>query len=83
MFPIVVELTAVVFTVKLADDAPPGTVIELGTNAAGLPLVKSISAPPTGAAPVRATVPMVDCPPVTVDGFSATEFKDAAAGAGL
>ena len=36
-------------------------------------LESDISAPPLGAGPFRVTVPVVDEPPDTVDGFIATE----------
>ena len=84
MFPTVVELTAVVFTAKLADDELAGTVTELGTDAAGLALDKLTSAPVDGAAAVRLTVPVADWPPLTVDGLTITEFNAAGpTGAGL
>jgi hypothetical protein len=60
MFPIVVELTAVVFIWKFVDEALGGTVTELGTVAAGLALDSVTSAPPAGAAPVRVTAPVAD-----------------------
>ena len=77
MLPVVVELTVVVFTGKFADDALAGTVTELGTEAAGFALVKATTAPPAGAAAVRATVPVADRPPVTAGGFTITEFNAA------
>jgi hypothetical protein len=51
MLPTVVELTAEVFTAKFTDDALPGTVTEVGTDAAGLALAKVTMAPFAGAAP--------------------------------
>ena len=84
MLPTVVELTAVVFTAKFAVDELAGTVTELGTEAAGFALVKLTTAPLAGAAPVRLTVPVADCPPVTIAGLTLTEFNAAGpTGAGL
>lgn len=84
MFPAVVELTEVVFTVKFADEAFAGTVTELGTVVPEFALDKLTTAPPKGAGPVRLTVPVVVCPPVTVDGFKPNEFKlGCPVGAGL
>lgn len=51
MLPTVVELTAEVFTAKFTGDALPGTVTEVGTDAAGLALAKVTMAPFAGAAP--------------------------------
>ena len=75
MFPTVVAPTGVVLTVKLADDEFAGTVTELGTEAAGLALAKPTSAPPVGAGAVKLTVPVVACPPVTLEGFRASELR--------
>jgi hypothetical protein len=84
MFPAVVALTEVVFTVKFADALLNGTVTEFGTVAAGLALDKLTSAPPEGAGTVKLTVPVTVCPPVTVEGFKLRELRLAgAAGAGL
>ena len=67
-------VTAVVVTVKVALELPAGTVTLDGTVAAPL-LLESIScAPPAGAGPLSVTVPVDDCaPPVTVEGFNASE----------
>ena len=75
MFPAVVALTAVVLIVKFADEEFAGTVTEAGTVAAGLALDKLTDAPPVGAGPVRLTVPLTVCPPVTVDGFNVRALK--------
>jgi hypothetical protein len=77
MLPTVVELTVVVLTVKFVDVALAGTVTEFGTDAAGFALVKLTTAPLAGAAPVSATVPVADWPPVTIEGPTLTEFKTA------
>ena len=79
MFPAVVALTEVVFTVKFADTLLNGTVTELGAVAAGLALDKLTSAPPEGAGPVKLTVPVTVWPPVTVEGFKLSELRLAGA----
>ena len=84
MLPTVVELTADVFTAKFAVDELAGTVTELGTEAAGFALAKLTTAPLSGAAPMRLTVPVATCPPATVAGLTLTEFNAAGpTGAGL
>ena len=82
IFPTDVEATVVVLTLKLAEVAFAAIVTELGTDAAGFALAKPIKAPPAGAAPVRLTMPVADCPPVTVDGVTLSVFKAAAPGGG-
>ena len=83
ILPTVVTVTEFVVTEKFADVAPAGTVIELGTLAAALAFDKLIVAPAEGAAPVKFTVPVADCPPITADGFTLTEFKAGALTVGL
>lgn len=84
IFPAVVAPTEFVFTVKFADELFGATVTELGTVAPGLALARVTTAPPAGAGPVKLTVPVALCPPVTVAGFKASEFKLAGAdGPGL
>lgn len=82
MLPAVVELTVDVFTTKFADEAAAGTVTELGTDAAGLALAKLTTAPIAGAAPARVTVPLADCPPVTLEGLTLTSLRTAGSAAG-
>ena len=77
MLPTVVELTAEVFTTKFVDVALAGTVTELGTVAAGLALDSVTNAPLPEAGPVRLTVPVADCPPVTLPGLTPREFNAA------
>lgn len=60
IFPAVVELTVDVVTVNGTDEAPAGTVTELGTAAAGLALLSVTIAPVAGAGPERVTVPVAD-----------------------
>ena len=83
MLPAVVELTEIVVTGKFADVAVAGTVTELGTVAAGFALDKLTNAPTAGAGPVKFTVPVVDCPPVTLEGFTLTALNAAAPTGGL
>jgi|SRR5271157_4819555 len=69
----VVELTAVVVTVKVAVVAPAATVTLAGTVAEALLLPSVTAAPPVGAALLKVTVPVEEAPPVTVVGFKLTE----------
>src|ERR671923_1331864 len=82
MFPMVVVPTVVVLTKKFAELALAGTVTELGTVAAGLALDRATSAPLAGAGPVKLTVPVADCPPTTLEGFTPREFNAAGPTAG-
>ena len=68
--------TAVVFTAKVADDLPAGTVTLASTVAAELLLDSFTVIPPVGAAPLRLTVPVEDVPPVTELGLSVTAVSD-------
>ena len=83
MLPIVVTVTEFVVTEKFADVAAAGMVTELGKLAAMLVFDKLIMAPPAGAAVVKVTVPVADCPPITADGFMLTEFNAGALTVGL
>jgi hypothetical protein len=66
-------VTDVVATVKVALVAPAGTVTLAGTDAA-LELSDSVTtAPPAGAAALRATVPVEELPPTMLAGFTDTE----------
>jgi len=70
----VVRRTADVFTGKVALVAPAGTVTVEGTPAAPLSLESATCAPPAGAGPLSATVPVEDCrPPITLVGFRVSE----------
>lgn len=54
--------------------APAGTSTLEGTLAAPLLLERETCAPPTGAGPVKVTVPVEDSsPPTTLEGFNANE----------
>jgi hypothetical protein len=56
--------------------APAATVVVAGTVAtAVLLLERDTEIPPLGAAAVKLTVPVVDEPPTTVVGFTATELS--------
>ena len=66
-------MTDVVVTVKLAMVLPAATVTEPGTTAAALLLESETDTPPVGAEPLSVTVPVVEVPPVTLDGLIATD----------
>jgi hypothetical protein len=75
----VIEATLVVVTVKFAAIVPDVTVTFGGTAATvGLELDKVTTVPAGGAAPVKVTVPVVDAPPTTLEGFSASKVRAAA-----
>jgi hypothetical protein len=77
------EATELVRTVNVALVAPRGTVTLEGTVATAVLLLESdTSAPPVGAGPVSVTVPVDECPPVTVVGFSESEASETAEEAG-
>ena len=65
--------TGTVVAVKVAVVAPAATVTVGGTVAAGLLLVRVTTAPPTGAGPLRVTVPVEGLPPITLVGFTVAE----------
>jgi hypothetical protein len=70
------ELTGLVVTEKEADEAPPGTVTDADTWAAVVLLLNRVSkAPPSGAGPLRVTVPVEGLPPTTVSGLRLMELK--------
>src|SRR5690242_21457005 len=74
MIATVPTVTIFVATVKVAVVAPTATVTEAGTVAAlVLLLVNATTAPPTGAAALSVTVPVLFAPPVSVAGFSVIE----------
>jgi hypothetical protein len=75
ILPIVVAPTGAVETEKLTDVAFAGTVTTGGTEAAEVALERLTLAPIAGAGPVRLTVPVIDCPPVILDGLTLTEFS--------
>jgi len=83
MVTVVLLVTALVLTVKLAVVAPAATVTLAGTRAAAVLLLESATtAPPEGAAPLNVTVPVDDCvPPVTLVGFRVNE--DSVTGGGV
>ncbi len=63
-------------TGKDARVAPAGTSTVEGTLAAPLLLESAMVAPPAGATPVRATVPVEDpSPPTTPEGFNVNEAR--------
>ena len=69
-----VAATGFVATVKVIDVLPTGTVTLGGTVATEvLPLERVTIAPPSGAAPLRVTVPVEEKPPTTLAGLSVRE----------
>jgi hypothetical protein len=77
MVTVVEAVTALVLTVNLALVAPAGTITLEGTLAALVLLLESVTcAPPAGAAPLNATVPVEDCaPPITLAGFRPSDKR--------
>ena len=70
-----------VVMVKLAVDAPAGTVTLVGVAAAlGVSLDRLTTAPPDGAAPLSVTVPVALYPIPTVVGLSANDNNSTAGG---
>lgn len=67
---VVVELTAVVVTVKVAVVLPAGTVTLAGTIAEAPMADNATGIPPAGAAALKVTVPVEDVPAATVVGLS-------------
>src|SRR6267378_1174777 len=80
MVTVVDEATVVVFTGNVAVVAPAGTVTLGGALAAPLLLESATGAPPVGAGPLNATVPVEEFPPATLVGFSETEEREEEAG---
>jgi hypothetical protein len=69
--------TRVVVTVKVAELAPASTVTVAGTVAeAGSLLLRETTIPPSGAGPLRVTVPVAVLPPVTEFGSSVKPVSD-------
>jgi hypothetical protein len=68
--------TRLVVTLKLADVAPSGTMILVGTVATFvLLLIKRIMAPPEGASALSVTVPVDAEPPLTLVGLRVNELS--------
>ena len=76
---VVVALTAVVLTAKLAEEAPAATVTLAGTVADAL-LLARVTVVAAGAAALSVTVPWTALPPVTVLGFKLTAVSVSGAG---
>lgn len=75
----VLEATALVVIVKVAVVAFAGTVTFVGTCAAAVLLLESVTtAPPDGAGPLRVTVPVEDVPPITEVGLTVARLAVAA-----
>ena len=69
------DVTALVVTAKLEAKLPAFTTTLAGTIANELSLDNPTVTPPTGAAPLKVTVPVVEVPPVTDTGFSMTDVS--------
>jgi hypothetical protein len=72
MVAVVVEITVVVVSVKLALEFPAITLTLAGRVAEELLLFKATDIPPLGAGALKVTVPVDEVPPVTIVGFSDT-----------
>jgi len=73
------EVTVFVVIVRVVAVLPAGTVTLAGTVATAVELlVRVTTAPPDGAGPVKATVPVDDVPPFTEVGFKLSEVSVAA-----
>jgi hypothetical protein len=70
------QISRLVFTVNVALANPAGTVTPDRTVATEVLLLESATtAPPAGAGPLRATVPVEEFLPVTLDGFKVSEVR--------
>lgn len=75
--------TGLVLMANVALVFPAGTVTLAGTLAAVLLLESATCAPAVGAGPLRVTVPVDDCEPVTLVGFKVSEEADGRRGTGV
>jgi hypothetical protein len=80
---VVVVVTALVFTTKLALVAPPRMVTFAGTIATESLLDRETTTPLPGAALLRVTVPVDGFPPLTLVGLTVSEVRVGAAVAGV
>ena len=67
--------TTTVFTLKLAESFPAGTVTVAGSVESDVLLASFTASPPEGASPLRVTVPMEDAPPTTLVGLRLTDSR--------
>ena len=81
MIEVIVALTVVVLTAKLADDAPAATVTLAGTVAAGL-LLARVTMVAAGAAALNLTVPCAALPPTTVVDDNVSADNESGVGVG-
>lgn len=72
-----VAVTGVVLIVKVAEVEPAAIVTFAGTVAAAFGLVSVTSAPPVGAIPFSATMPLDVLPPTTLAGLTVKEVRTA------
>src|SRR5260370_38880642 len=83
MLTVVDASTALVLTVNVALVAPAAIVTLDGVLATFVLLLESVTtAPPEGAAPLSVTVPVEECPPVTLLGSTGIEERGTARRAG-
>jgi len=75
---VVVDFTAFVWMVKVADVLPAGMVMDLGSVTVVWLLVRVMTAPPAGAIELMLTVPVLDLPPFRDDGFNERELRTGA-----
>ena len=81
---VVVELTAEVFTPKVALVAPAGMATLAGTGANDvLLLARETTTPPLGAALLSVTVPVDELPPLTLVGLTVSDVRVGAEVAGM
>ena len=69
---VVAAETAAVRTVNVPVSVPAPILIDDGATAAPLELATAMTRPPAGALPVSQTLPVVELPPVTIDGERVT-----------
>jgi hypothetical protein len=81
MVALVVELTVVVVMLKLAEDAPAGTVTLAGNEAAAL-LLARLTTVAAAAVALKETVPCAALPPVTVLGVKVKADTEIVVGGG-
>jgi len=75
MLAVIATATEKVVTVKVPLVAPPAMLKDAGTDAAAEELLISVTvSPAAGACPLSVTVPVLEVPPVTVEGFRVTEL---------
>jgi len=72
---VVLDLTDLVLTVKVAEVLPAGMVTVFGAVAELMLLAREITSPPDGAGDPTVTFPMLDLPPLTDAGVKLIEVR--------